>query len=163
MTSSAIASSRPTQAAAMVAVAGRPVSFHTTARSILPPSSGSPGSRLKMPTMMLATISCLTSDPLMPLSTTWNSPHPAAPSSRERAGPAADTRNSLPGVCGSLSISEMPPSGYSRIRRTGSPKPSATTEWLSSCTRTDTYSRITKAAATTYLLLPCSVVLRSLA
>ena len=53
-TRTAIASTRPAQAAATVAVAGLPVSFHTPARSIRPPSSGSPGSRLKMPTSRLA-------------------------------------------------------------------------------------------------------------
>ncbi len=63
-------------------------------------------------------------------------------------GPAADTASSRPGVGGSCSISEKPPSGYSRIRRTGRPNARATTEWLSSCTSTDAYRSTTKAAAT---------------
>ena len=54
-------------------------------------------------------------------------PMPMPASASDIAGPAAETRNSLPGVGGSCSISEKPPSGYSRIRRTGSPKPLATT------------------------------------
>ena len=44
--SSAIARTRPAQAAAMVAASGLPVIFQMTARSIRPPSSGRPGSRL---------------------------------------------------------------------------------------------------------------------
>ena len=67
ITSSAMASARPTQAAAIVAVFGLPVIFQMTARSIRPPSSGSPGSRLKMPTMMFAYISCRTSDAAHPV------------------------------------------------------------------------------------------------
>ncbi len=46
-------------------------------------------------------------------------PYPPAASTSESSGPAPDTRNSLAGVCGSCSISEKPPSGYSRMRRTG--------------------------------------------
>src|ERR1700730_1727162 len=57
------ASTRPAQAAAMVAVDWRPVSFQITARSIRPPSSGRPGSRLKSPTTRLAHRSWLTSLP----------------------------------------------------------------------------------------------------
>ena len=121
----------------MVAVLGFLVIFHTTARSIRPPSSGRPGSRLKIPTMMLANISCLIRDPPMPVSTTWYSPQPTAPSSKRQGRARGRHANSRPGVGASWSISEMPPSGYSRIRRTGRPKPSATTEWLSSCTSTD--------------------------
>ena len=49
------------------------------------------------------------------------------------------------------------------MRRTGSPNPRATTEWLSSCTRTDRYSSTTNAAATTNLVDPCKVAARSLA
>jgi len=45
---------RPAQAAAMVAIGWRPDSFQITARSIRPPSSGRPGSRLKIPTTRLA-------------------------------------------------------------------------------------------------------------
>ena len=116
-----MASARPTQAAAIVAVFGLPVIFQMTARSIRPPSSGSPGSRLKMPTMMFAYISCRTSEPLTPSLTTSESAQPTPPSASDSAGPAADTQNSLSGVCGSLSISEMPPRGYSRMRRTGRP------------------------------------------
>jgi hypothetical protein len=41
---------RPAQAAVMVDAVGRPVTFQITARSIRPPSSGRPGSRLKTPT-----------------------------------------------------------------------------------------------------------------
>jgi len=59
------AAPRPAQAAAMVEVAGRPVSFQMTARSIRPPSSGRPGSRLKIPTTRLAHLSWLTSVPVM--------------------------------------------------------------------------------------------------
>ncbi len=51
---SATAISRPTQAAATVATAGRPEAFQMMARSIRPPSSGRPGSRLNTPTTMLA-------------------------------------------------------------------------------------------------------------
>ena len=75
--------------------------------------------------------------PMVPAVTTWVRPQPPAASSSESTGPAAETRNSRPGVCGSRSISENPPSGYSKMRRTGSPNPRATTEWLSSWTRTD--------------------------
>ncbi len=57
------ASTRPAQAAAMVEVAGRPVTFQITARSIRPPSSGRPGSRLNSPTTRLAHISWVTSVP----------------------------------------------------------------------------------------------------
>jgi hypothetical protein len=56
---------RPAQAAAMVAVPGLPVSFQITARSIRPPSSGRPGSRLKSPTTRLAHLSWLISVPVM--------------------------------------------------------------------------------------------------
>src|SRR5712692_5871625 len=54
----AIASARPAQAAAIVAEYGLPVSFHTPARKIRPPSSGRPGSRLKTPTNRFAMYSC---------------------------------------------------------------------------------------------------------
>ena len=50
----------------MVAVVGLFVIFQMTARSMRPPSSGRPGSRLNRPTMMLATMSCLISAPVMP-------------------------------------------------------------------------------------------------
>ena len=83
----------------MVEVAWRPVSFQITARSIRPPSSGSPGSRLKIPTTRLAHMSWWTSVPVMvPGETTCISPYPAAARASDRAGPAADTRNSRPGV-----------------------------------------------------------------
>ncbi len=68
----------------------------------------------------------------------------------ETSGPAAATRNSWLGVGGSFSISENPPSGYSSTRRTGSLKALATTQWLSSCTSTEAYSRTTNAAAVPY-------------
>ncbi len=55
--SSATARPRPAQAAAIVPVPGLPVSFHTAARTIQPPSSGSPGSRLSTPITMFARIS----------------------------------------------------------------------------------------------------------
>ena len=45
------ASALPTQAAATVPELGLRVAFHTPARSIRPPSSGRPGSRLKTPTI----------------------------------------------------------------------------------------------------------------
>ena len=54
---------RPTQAAAMVPLMGLPVIFQTTARSIRPPSSGRPGSRLKAATMRLEIISPASSTP----------------------------------------------------------------------------------------------------
>ena len=44
---------RPAQAAAMVDVPGRLVTFQITARSIRPPSRGNPGSRLNAPTTRL--------------------------------------------------------------------------------------------------------------
>ena len=122
----------------MVAVPGLPVTFQMTARSIRPPSSGRPGSRLKTPTMMLATMSCLISAPVTPYGATWDRPQPSAPSASDSAGPAPATANSRPGVGASRSISETPPSGYSRMRRTGRPKPRATIEWDSSCTSTET-------------------------
>ena len=50
----------------MVAVPGLLVAFHTPARSIRPPSSGSPGSRLKIPTSRLAQTSCSMSRPGQP-------------------------------------------------------------------------------------------------
>src|SRR5215472_9642579 len=50
----ATASARPAQAAAIVAEYCLPVSFQTPALKIRPPSSGSPGSRLKMPTNRFA-------------------------------------------------------------------------------------------------------------
>ena len=144
-----MASTRPAQAAAIVPVPGRPVSFQTPARSIRPPSSGSPGSRLNTPTSRLATISWSVSTRAMPVGWTTSmasQPRPARP--RDSSGPAPETRNSLPGVCGSSSISEKPPSGYSRIRRTGRPKARATAQWLSSWTSTETYSSSTNAVAT---------------
>ena len=58
---------------------------------------------------------------MVPAGTTCIRPYPQAASASDSAGPAADTRNSRPGVGGSCSISENPPSGYSRMRRTGSP------------------------------------------
>ncbi len=110
ITSSA-ASTRPPQAATMVPEPGLPESFQTPARNILPPSSGSPGSRLNTPTMRLANHSCQVSTSRMPPSlitqTSAARPMPASPS--ESAGPAAATMNSLPGVGGSFSISETPP------------------------------------------------------
>ena len=69
--SSPRARTRPVQAAARVAVLGFLVTSQMTARSIRPPSSGRPGSRLKSPTMMLANISCQISAPAMPVLTTW--------------------------------------------------------------------------------------------
>ena len=106
------ASTRPAQAAAMVAVDWRPVSFQITARSIRPPSSGRPGSRLKIPTTRLAHMSWRTRVPAMVSGgTTCIRPYPAAARASDSAGPAADTRNSRPGVGGSRSISENPPSG----------------------------------------------------
>ena len=96
----------------MVEAAGRPVSFQITARSIRPPSSGRPGSRLKIPTTRLAQLSWLTSVPAMVSGeTTCIRPYPTAARASDSAGPAADTRNSRPGVGGSRSISEKPPSG----------------------------------------------------
>jgi len=106
------ASTRPAQAAAMVAIDWRPDSFQITARSIRPPSSGRPGSRLKIPTTRLAQRSWLTSvPPMVSGGTTCIRPYPAAARTSDSAGPAADTRNSRPGVGGSCSISENPPSG----------------------------------------------------
>ncbi len=59
----------------MVDVAGRPVTFQIAARSIRPPSSGRPGSRLKAPTIRLAHMSCETSvPPMVPARTTWVRP-----------------------------------------------------------------------------------------
>ena len=96
----------------MVDVDGRPVSFQITARSIRPPSSGRPGSRLKIPTTRLAQLSWWTRvPPMVSGETTCIRPYPAAARASDRAGPAADTRNSRPGVGGSRSISENPPSG----------------------------------------------------
>ena len=134
-----------------MAVPGRPVSFHTPARRIRPPSSGRPGSRLNTPTTRFARISWSISTRGMPPglnATSRPQPHPASAS--EVSGPTTETANSRAGVCGSCSISENPPSGYSRIRRTARPKACATTQWLSSCTSTEAYSRMTKAAATAY-------------
>ena len=91
-----MASTRPAQAAAIVPVPGRPVSFQTPARSIRPPSSGSPGSRLKTPTSRLATISWSVSTRAMPVGWTTSmasQPRPARP--RDSSGPAPETRNSL--------------------------------------------------------------------
>ena len=106
------ASTRPDQAAAMVAIDWRPDSFQITARSIRPPSSGRPGSRLKRPTTRLAQRSWLHSvPPMVSGGTTCIRPYPAAASTSDSAGPAADTMNSWPGVGGSFSISEKPPSG----------------------------------------------------
>ena len=146
---SSTASPRPAHAAAIVAWPGRPVSFHIPARSIRPPSSGRPGSRLNTPTTRLARISWSISTRGIPprLNATFSpQPHPASAS--EVSGPTTETANSRAGVGGSCSISEKPPSGYSRIRRTVSPKARATTQWLSSCTSTEAYSRMTKVAAT---------------
>ena len=112
ITSTAIASTRPAQAATTVACPGRPVSFHTPARSILPPSSGRPGSRLKTPTSTFAITSWKSSTRRTPPPWTPRySAYPPAASASETAGPAAETRNSRPGVGGSRSISENPPSG----------------------------------------------------
>ncbi len=109
---SATAISRPTQAAATVATAGRPEAFHTMARSIRPPSSGRPGSRLNTPTTMLAQHTWRTmTQATVPDGTTCSSPKAIAASTKDRNGPAADTVNSRPGVCGSTSISDTPPSG----------------------------------------------------
>jgi hypothetical protein len=55
----------------VVAVPGFLVMAQITARSIRPPSSGRPGSRLKRPTMMLANTSCLISAPATPVLATW--------------------------------------------------------------------------------------------
>jgi hypothetical protein len=96
----------------MVAIDWRPDSFQITARSIRPPSSGRPGSRLKIPTTRLAQRSWLTSvPPMVSGGTTCIRPYPAAARTSDSAGPAADTTNSRPGVGGSCSISENPPSG----------------------------------------------------
>ena len=69
-----------------------------------------------MPTMMLATMSCLISAPVTPYGTTWVRPHPIAPSTRESAGPAMSlalgvagwglTRVAPYGITGAL-VSEM--------------------------------------------------------
>ncbi len=61
--STATASARPTQAATTVPVIGLPVTAQTTARSIRPPSSGRPGSRLKAATTTLETIRPVSSTP----------------------------------------------------------------------------------------------------
>ena len=96
----------------MVEVDGRPVSFQITARSIRPPSSGRPGSRLKIPTTRLAQLRRWTRvPPTVSAGTTCIRPYPPAARASDRAGPAADTANSRPGVGGSCSISENPPSG----------------------------------------------------
>ena len=111
-TSTATARIRPAQAATMVAVTGLPVTFHTPARSIRPPSSGRPGSRLNTPTSRLAQTSCSISRPGRPPRwLTSRTTQPSAASTSESSGPAADTRSSRPGVGGSCSISENPPSG----------------------------------------------------
>ncbi len=55
---SAMVRTRPAQAAAIVAVYCRLVIFQMPARKIRPPSSGSPGSRLKIPTIRFAKKSC---------------------------------------------------------------------------------------------------------
>ena len=111
-TTSSTASTLPPQAAAIVPEPALLVSFQTPARSIRPPSSGSPGSRLNTPTIRLATQSCQISTSGMPppliRKTSAARPIPARPS--ESAGPAAATMNSLPGVGGSFSISDTPPS-----------------------------------------------------
>src|SRR5580693_5312356 len=146
---SSTARPRPAQAAAIVAVPGRPVTFHTPARSIRPPSSGSPGSRLKTPTTRLARISCsISTRGMPPRLNAKSSPMPMPARASDVSGPTTDTLNSLAGVGGSCSISEKPPSGYSRMRRTVSWNARATTQWLSSCTSTDAYSRITNVADT---------------
>ena len=106
------AMTRPAQAATMVDAAWRPDSFQITARSIRPPSSGRPGSRLKIPTTRLAHASWWTRLPMMVSGgTTRIRPNPPAARASDSAGPAAETRNSRPGVGGSRSISENPPSG----------------------------------------------------
>ena len=51
--------------------------------------------------------------------------------------PNSNTDTWRDGVDGARSISETPPSGHSTMRRTGRPYPCATTEWLSSWTRTE--------------------------
>ena len=84
-----------------------------TARSIRPPSSGRPGSRLKTPTIRLAQHQLVDQDagrcrPARPRASgrTRRPPGPARAPGRPRT-----TRNSRPGVGGSRSISENPPSG----------------------------------------------------
>ena len=150
-TSTATASTRPAQAAATVAVAGLPVTFHTPARSIRPPSSGRPGQQVEDADQQVGPDQLLEQQPGQAAGLDGHVRRRSRPPARasESSGPAAETRNSLPGVGGSRSISENPPSGYSRMRRTGSPNPRATREWLSSCTSTEAYSSTTKAAATT--------------
>ena len=54
----------------MVDVPGRPVTFQIPARSIRPPSNGSPGSRLNTPTTRLAHRSWETSVPMIPVGKT---------------------------------------------------------------------------------------------
>ena len=124
--SRAAAITRPVQAAPMVAASGRWLIFQIPARSIRPPSSGSPGSRLNSPTSRLAHISWVTSTCAVPKGISLLSPYPTAARTSEIAGPAAATRNSLAGVGASFSISENPPSGYSSTRRTGNPNARAT-------------------------------------
>ncbi len=100
--------------------------------------AGSPGSRLNTPTTRLLSIRPRARRrPTVPGSS--SSPtRKASPATRsETSGPATAMPASRPGVSAGRSISETPPSRCRLIRRTGSPTRSATTVWLSSCTRTE--------------------------
>ncbi len=97
----------------------------------------------------------------MPGSSSSPTPKATAASSSETSGPATAIPASRPGVSAGRSISETPPSRCRLIRRTGRPERSATTVWLSSCTRTDTYSSSAKVSDTAYRQVPSPGTSRS--
>src|SRR5699024_6091149 len=128
-----------------------PDSAHTPARSILPPSSGSPGSTLNTPTAALATAHSNTSTQMTPPAGVASSSNPnSTASTSDTAGPAAATAASSRELRGVRAISARPPSRYNRNLRTGSRRRNATRQWPSSCANTDIPNRTANATASSH-------------
>ena len=80
----ATANPRPTQAATTVPLCSLRVTPHTTSRSIRPPSSGRPGSRLNAPTIRLAHASWTTTSSTMAAARQGPAQHPGERSDHDR-------------------------------------------------------------------------------
>src|SRR4051812_319965 len=152
------ATPRPAHAAIRVARSGSRSTAQTTERSTRPPSSGSPGSRLKaaMSPFVMAMFS--TTRPVSPLrSNSGSRPTPIPASRRDTIGPATATEYSRAGVCGCCVTSVAPARKLTVIRRTGRWNARATRQWPSSCSSTETPSSTANDALTTYAWLCPSV------
>ena len=122
-TISAAPISCPIRAAQRVERYCEPVMRQIAARSTRPPSSGKPGSMLKIASAMLMkpsqAISSSRGDPLEPIAN--QTPMKTAPISRLVSGPTTAIRNSWPGRCESSLISETPPKRKSVMLATSIP------------------------------------------